>query len=186
MGSLRLTLCTGFLAVAALTPTAYAAGGGEVSVTPSTPAPGADITLRVSGCAGKTATAASAAFVADARLTGAGGTLAGETRVRSSIEPGSYDVQIACADFRVKGKITVVTKSSSTSPSYPPSAQPSAPASPVAPVHAGGGGTAPHLAAVDARAAGPGTGQAVVGLVLAGAAAVAVALRSARRGRGTD
>lgn len=175
MGSLRLTLCTAVLAVAAFTPLAQAADGGSVSVTPSSPAPGADLTLRVTGCAGRTATAASAAFVADARLTGAGGSLAGETRVRSTIRPGSYDVKITCADFEVKGRITVVGDKSTT-----------APASPAAPVNAGGGWTATHLSAMQPRATGPGTGHAVTGLVLAGVAAVAVVLRSSRRSRGTD
>ena len=180
MGSLRLTLCTVALAVAALTPVAYAADGGSVSVTPSTPAPGADLTLRVTGCAGRTATAASAAFVADARLTGADGSLAGETRVRSSIEPGSYDVKITCADFAVKGKITVVPKEGKEGGTAL-----SASASPTAPVDAGGGGTATHFSAMDPRSAGPGTGHAVTGLALAGVAAVAVVLRSRRRSRGT-
>lgn len=190
MGSLRLTLCTGLLAVTALTPTAaaYAADADArgVSVTPSSPAPGTDVALRVSGCAGKTATAASSAFVADARLTSAYGSLAGETRVRSSIEPGSYDVKIVCAGVEVKGAITVVDTATS---------QPSAHSSPVAPVHAGGGGTATHLSAenaanagnaAEARSAGPGTVHAVIGLVLASVAAVAVVLRSSRRSRGTD
>jgi hypothetical protein len=190
MGSLKVTLCAGVAVVlAALTPTAYAADGGGVSVTPASPAPGADVALRISGCASTTGTAASAAFVADARLVGAAGTLAGETRVRTSLEPGSYDVKITCGSVTVKGAITVVadaSQSQSQPQSQPPSARPSAPApaSPVAPVHAGGGGTA-HLAAVDARAAGPGTAHAVVGLLLAGVAAAAVARRSARRSRRT-
>ncbi|WP_107483850.1 hypothetical protein, partial [Streptomyces sp. SA15] len=134
MGSLRLTVCSAVLAAAALTPAAHAAdGGGSVSVTPSSPAPGAEVALRVSGCSGKTATAASAAFVADARLTGSGGTLAGETRVRSSIRPGPHDVRVTCADSQLKGTITVAGSSAR------PGA--SASASPVAPVQAGGGGT---------------------------------------------
>ena len=182
MGSLKVTLCAGAAVVlAALTPTAYAADGGGVSVTPASPAPGADVSLRISGCAGTTGTAASAAFVADAKLAGASGTLAGETRVRSTLEPGSYDVKITCGSLTVKGAIKVV-ENASQSPTAQPSEQP--PASPVAPVHAGGGGTA-HMAAVDVRAAGPGTAQTVVGLLLAGVAAAAVALRSARRSRRT-
>lgn len=179
MGSLKVTLCAGAAVVlAALTPTAYAADGGGVTVTPASPAPGADVALRISGCAGTTGSAASAAFVADARLVGASGILAGETRVRTSLEPGSYDVKITCGSVTVKGAIKVV-ENGSQSPSTPPST----PASPVAPVHAGGGGAAAHLAAVDARAAGPGTAHEVVGLLLAGVAAAAVALRSARRSR---
>ncbi|MFJ9250254.1 hypothetical protein [Streptomyces sp. NPDC101776] len=179
MGSLKVTLCAGAAAFAALTPTAYAADGGTVSVTPASPAPGADVALKISGCAATTGSAASDAFVADAELVGAAGTLAGETRVRTALEPGSYDVKITCGSVTVKGAIKVVESGSRS-----PSVAPSAPASPVAPVHAGGGGTA-HLAAVDARAAGPGTAQAVVGLLLAGVAAAAVALRSARRSRRT-
>ncbi|WP_406445126.1 hypothetical protein OHB14_39235 [Streptomyces sp. NBC_01613] len=204
MGSLRLTLCTGLLAACALTPAAHAAdgSGGGVSVTPSSPAPGADIALRVTGCSARTATAASTAFVADVQLAGADGTLAGDSRVRASAQPGSYEVKISCAEFVIQSKITVVSQSEqsqqsesrpqseSHQPSQPQShSQTSAlsdtPASPVAPVHAGGGGTA-HFASVDVRGAGPGTGQAVTGLVLAGVAAAAVALLSARRGRGRD
>jgi len=183
MGSLRLTLCAGLLGACALTPAAHAAdgGGGNVSVTPTSPAAGADVALRVTGCSGKTATAVSSAFVADAHLAGTSGTLAGETRVRSTAEPGSYDVKITCADFEIKGHITVVAQG----------AQPATPvtpvnpaASPVAPVHAGGGGTA-HFASVDSRSTGPGTAHAVTGLILAATAAVAVALMGGRRRRST-
>ncbi|MEU3185843.1 hypothetical protein ABZ707_16815 [Streptomyces sp. NPDC006923] len=56
---------------------------------------------------------------------------------------------------------------------------------PFAPVRAGGGGAA-TLAAdrkADVEETGPGISQAVIGLVLASVAAVAVALRSARRQR---
>ncbi|MFF8971502.1 hypothetical protein [Streptomyces sp. NPDC014995] len=181
MGSLKATLCAGVAVVATtLIPTAYAvdggSGGGEVSLTPSTPTPGAEVSLRVGGCVGKTATAASEAFVSDARLVGADGTLAGETRVRSALDPGAYAVTIVCADFRIKGTIKVVAASTS----------PSAPASPVAPVRAGGGGAAPLASAGEARADSPGTAHAVTGLVLAGLAAAAVALRTVRRSRGTE
>ncbi|SMQ16556.1 hypothetical protein SAMN06272771_2926 [Streptomyces sp. Ag82_O1-12] len=63
--------------------------------------------------------------------------------------------------------------------------RPGAPASPVAPVQAGGGGAA-ELVAAEERGAGPGTAQGVTGLLLAGVAAVVVASRGLRRGRGTD
>jgi hypothetical protein len=195
MRSLKVTFCAGAAAtVAALAPAAYAADAHGVSVTPSTPTPGTDVALRVSGCTGTTATAASAAFVTDAHLAGAGAeaTLVGETRVRSSAPAGSYDVEVTCAESHIKGSITVVAKASGE---HAP--QPSTHASPVAPVHAGGGGTA-HLSSsvadtsaadssvADTRAAGPGTAQAVTGLVLAGVAAIAVVLRTARRSRGAD
>lgn len=54
-------------------------------------------------------------------------------------------------------------------------------ASPVAPVRAGGGGKTGTAMAADK--AGPSTPHTVIGLVLAGVAAVAVAVRSARRRR---
>ncbi|WP_282699280.1 hypothetical protein [Streptomyces sp. CC219B] len=218
MGSLKVTLCAGVAAVAALLPpAAYAADGGGIpvnpvpsapgaggvpvnpaapapgtagvpvnpappapgtggiSVSPPSPAPGSDIALRVTGCAERTATAVSAAFVSEVRLALAGtdGTLVGESRVRGSIEAGSYEVEVTCGGTARRVALTV-------------GAEPSAPASPVAPVSAGGGGTAAHLAEADARTTGPGTAHAVVGLVLAGVAATAVALRSARRSRGTE
>ncbi|WP_051827478.1 hypothetical protein [Streptomyces bicolor] len=181
MGSLRVTLCAiAALGAVAVAPAAHAADGG-VSVSPSSPHPGSDIALRVSGCPGKTATAVSAAFVADARLTvGDDGALVGESRVRSTLTAGTYDVRVACGGTAAKGAVTVVRKGAERSGRQGP--QPSAPASPVAPVRAGGGGTA-QLAVVDARAAGPGTAHTVTGLVLAGVAATAVALRSARRSR---
>ncbi|MFI6564763.1 hypothetical protein [Streptomyces sp. NPDC050534] len=193
MGSLRLTLCTGILAVCALAPGAvYAAdaGGAGLSVTPSSPAAGSEVALRATGCTLRTATAASSAFVADARLSGADGTLTGDTRVRAAAEPGSYDVRIACGETVIKNRITVVAQTQQQAQARsgqrpPSSAVRAAPASPVAPVDAGGGGTA-HFASVDVRGAGPGAGQTITGLVLAGAAAGAVGLLSARRRRGTD
>ena len=251
MGSLRVTVCTSVLAVVALAPVAYAADAGRVSVTPAAPAPGSDITLRVTGCAQRTAVAASAAFVADARLTVTGAReLAGESRVRSTVEAGSYAVRVTCGATRQTGTLTVrdggEARRSGTAPlpvheaaappvpgadGLPPAPEkgnrppapgmggqlpapdgggqlpapdgggrPSAPgvdgepplshrpgawASPVAPVQAGGGGAA-ELVAAEERGAGPGTAQGVTGLVLAGVAAVVVALRGLRRGRGTD
>ncbi|MEU9453772.1 hypothetical protein [Streptomyces sp. NPDC048277] len=182
MGSIRLTLCTGLLGcAAALAPVAaHAADGRGVTVTPAAPAPGSDVTLRVSGCSGTTGTATSTAFVSDARLSGTDGALAGETRVRSGIGPGSYDVSVTCAGSAVSGSVTVAARSSQSQQDAPGAV----PASPVAPVHAGGGGTAP-LASAESRASGPDTAQAVTGLVLAGFAAAAVGLLSARRSRGS-
>ncbi|MEU0168217.1 hypothetical protein ABZ214_22570 [Streptomyces iakyrus] len=236
MGSLRVTVCTSVLAVAALAPSAYAADGGSVSVTPAAPAPGSDVTLRLTGCAQRTAVAASAAFVADARLTVTGAReLAGESRVRSTAEAGSYAVRITCGAAQQTATLTVRDGAARRSdaaplpapgaggqqpahgepangeaangeagqqpapegggqPSAPgrdreafPSHRPGAPASPVAPVRAGGGGAA-ELVAAEERGTGPGAAQGVTGLVLAGvAAAVIVALRrGVRRGRGTD
>jgi hypothetical protein len=272
MGSLRVTVCTSVLFAAALTPAAYAVDAGGVSVTPSAPAPGSDVTLRVPDCAQRTAVARSAAFVADARLTVHDGELVGESRVRSTLDAGTYAVKVTCGGAERTGTFTVregegrrhsapgtdehasvpgrdehapVSGTDEHAPvsgtvghapvsgtdehasvpgtdghapvsgtvGQPPApgtvAQPPMPegggqssapdddeqqsasrrpgpyASPVAPVQAGGGGAADLVAAED-RGAGPGTAQGVTGLVLAGVAAVVVALGGVRRGRGTD
>ncbi|MEU8587966.1 hypothetical protein AB0C59_13355 [Streptomyces sp. NPDC048664] len=208
MGSLRLTLCAGAVAAAAFAPTAYAVDGAGVSLTPGSPAPGTDIHLLVRGCPGTTGTAASDAFVAAARLVGQDGTLSGDTRVRTTLAPGSYAVTVDCDDQQVKGTVTVsgpaasagvaamATPSAEAAPSVraSPSAQalasgaatatgrPSAASSPVAPVSAGGGGTAREQSA-GARAEGPGARHAVIGLVLAG---TALAVVVARRGRNAE
>jgi hypothetical protein len=176
MGTFKVTLCAATAVVAvALTPAAYAADGGGISVNPASPVPGAEVALRMTGCAERTASAFSAAFVTDVKLavTGSEGVLVGESRIRSSLRVGSYDITVTCGDARH----TVALPVGDT---------PKAPASPIAPVKAGGGGAAVQVAAGETGTAGPGIGHAVTGLVLASVAATAVALRSARRSRGTD
>ncbi|WP_234543666.1 hypothetical protein [Streptomyces shenzhenensis] len=186
MGSLRLTFCTGLLACAAgLAPTAaHAADGQGVTVTPASPPAGSVVALRVSGCSGTTGTAASTAFVSDARLGGTGGALTGQAQVRSTIGAGTYTVHVSCAGSAVTGSVSVVPSSAQLPQSLKQDVPGAVPASPVAPVHAGGGGTAP-LASAESRPAGPDTAQAVTGLLLAAFAAAAVGLLSVRRGRGS-
>ena len=184
MGSLKVTFCAGAaLATALCAPAAYtyAADGGGISVSPSSPAPGTDVMLRVPDCTEKTAVAVSAAFESDVRLSLAAGdgVLVGSSQVRTSVRAGVYAVQVKCGEQARKGTITVHD-----------ARRPTAPASPVAPVDAGGGGTA-ELAASGtgdgAHVDPPGPAHTVTGLVLAGIAAVAVALRSVRsRSRRTD
>ncbi|MGY0067534.1 hypothetical protein ACWZEH_12055 [Streptomyces sp. QTS137] len=197
MGSLRVALCTGVLAVTALTPAAYAVDGDTgVSVTPTTPAPGTDVTLEVAECAERTAVAVSSAFVSEVRLTVADGVLVGESRVRSTLTAGTYPVLVDCGERARRGTITVAPASARdrptgatgatepAEPSKPGAVEPTAPASPVAPVDAGGGGTAPLAAAdADADEDGPGGAQALAGLLLAAAAAGAVVRGRVRRDR---
>ncbi|MER7056821.1 hypothetical protein [Streptomyces sp. NPDC000351] len=175
MGSLKATLCAGAALASALAPTAYAADGEGVSVSPSAPASG--IEPHVADCAERTAAAGPAAFVADARLTPAAkdGVLVGPRSARSDTEAGAYTVRTGCDDTR-EGTVTEGERRH--------------PAALAAPVDAGGGGTA-RLAGAgsrdEARPEPPGTAHTVTGLVLAGIAAVAVALRGVRgRSRGTD
>ncbi|MFE9607078.1 hypothetical protein [Streptomyces sp. NPDC006012] len=203
MGSLPLTLGTGILVVAVLTPSAYAADGG-VSVAPSAPAPGGDVAVRVSGCDARTGTAVSDAFATDGTLSGPDGTLGGRSRISRAASPGPYDIRVTCGDTQLTGTVTVTgadsapgaappspvspvspaspaAPSSPSSPSSPPS--PASPASSATPADLGAEDAA-YFASVDTHPTGPGLAQAIIGFALVGVAAVAVGLRSARRKRG--
>ncbi|MFG2496751.1 hypothetical protein ACGFSB_00795 [Streptomyces sp. NPDC048441] len=159
------------LPVAAATP-AYAHDEGKVhaTVSPSSAAPGAQVEVSVTGCDGTTGSAGSGAFTGDAKLTGRDGdkfSLNGSATVRNGIS-GTFDVTVICDGHPHQGAGTVQVIQHHSEP--------------VSPVRAGGGGTA-QLAVEPAQEAGPGTRHAVIGLVLAGVAAVAVAFRSVRRRR---
>ncbi|MFD7664390.1 hypothetical protein [Streptomyces sp. NPDC059788] len=206
MRSPGTTLCAA-LAVAALTPApALAAAGrapgaaaGTVAVTPSAVAPGTDAALQVTGCAGRAGRAVSEAFVDAVPLARVAAGLVGDARVRSSADPGTYDVLVQCdgEDARAAGSFEVVPASAAPagrdgedtgadagagardeslqgeglqdegvageaagSVASDSLAAPAAgPASPSAPVRAGGGGTAPRPHRAGARtadaAAGP-------------------------------
>ncbi|MFF8843121.1 hypothetical protein ACF08N_10360 [Streptomyces sp. NPDC015127] len=185
-GSIALRTA-GVAAVLILAPAAPAVAddSAKTVLAPSTTAPGGEVGISATGCTASTALARSGAFVADAELTarrGSGG-LTGEASVRSDARPGTYGVRVRCdgRDYPSSGRLQVVHR-------LPGTAEPAGavPASPVAPVRAGGGGTAAivaPVAAVEAEDAGPSATQTVIGLVLAGAAAVVVAVRSARRRR---
>jgi hypothetical protein len=265
----------GVAAVLVLAPAAaaaYAADSVKVTVVPSKVAPGGEVEVLVSGCQGMTGAARSQGFVAYAALAsrnGAGTQLFGETTVKSSVKPGTYDIGITCdgREHPVSARVQVVQNQPTEQPhdstkrpdestkqadepakrrdeptkradestkrrdesskrpdesskradestkradestkradhpteqSYEPTEESDEEESdeeesyeqtdhstPFAPVRAGGGGTA-ALAADGPPApadAGPGIPHTVIGLVLAGAAAVAVAFRSSRRRR---
>ncbi|MCZ9341198.1 hypothetical protein NGM37_25895, partial [Streptomyces sp. TRM76130] len=126
MGALRATLCAGTALLAALAPaTAHAAhaahaadagnaGDGRVAVVPAHPAPGTDVTLRVHGCAARSAVAVSAAFESAARLslTSSDGALVGAGRVRASAEAGDYPVRVRCGPERHEGRLVVAVAGS--------------------------------------------------------------------------
>ncbi|MGW6059889.1 hypothetical protein [Streptomyces sp. NPDC055189] len=174
-GSLTLRGIAGAAVLAALpvavTAPAHAHEQDKVhaTVTPADAAPGAEVEISVTGCDGTTGSAGSGAFEGDAKLTGRDGekyALNGSAKIRGGVS-GSYDVTVVCDGHPHQGVGTVKVVQHRTEP--------------VSPVRAGGGGTS-QLAA-HAQEAGPGTRHAVIGLVLAGVAAVAVAVRSVRRRR---
>ncbi|MER5882784.1 hypothetical protein ABT160_03050 [Streptomyces sp. NPDC001941] len=159
--------------------TAAAHDGVSVTVTPSSATAGTDVDVRVSGCKGTTGAAKSKAFVSEAELSGRDGgdyPLFGDTTIRSQVSDGTYDVSVTCDGHNHDnvGVVHVFHKDPM----------------PVHPVHAGGGGASAQLASdAGATEEGPGTPHTVIGLVLAGVAAVAVAFRSVRRrrvGAGSD
>ncbi|MGW8352923.1 hypothetical protein [Streptomyces wedmorensis] len=167
---------------------AYAHDGVKVTVTPSTASPGADVDVRVHGCKGTTGAAKSQAFVADAELTGRDGgknPLFGDTTIRSGLEDGTYKVSVTCDGHDHPDVGTVQVRHAQ--PTHRPTHQPTHHATPVAPVRAGGGGTAAFAApaapgvAQTAGDGGLGTPYTLLGLGMAAVAAVAVAFRSSRR-----
>ncbi|MFF0274759.1 PT domain-containing protein [Streptomyces sp. NPDC094447] len=183
---------------------AYAHDGVKVTVTPSTAAPGADIDVRVQGCKGTTGAVKSPAFVADAELTGrdgGGAPLFGDTTVKTRLENGTYKVSVTCDghDHPDVGSVRVERSKPTHEPTHRPTHEPTHRptdepthrpthhASPVAPVRAGGGGTAAFAApaapgvAQTTSESGLGTPYTLLGLGLAAVAAVAVAFRSSRR-----
>ncbi|MFC7867154.1 hypothetical protein ACFU5B_25460 [Streptomyces murinus] len=193
MGSLPLTVCSGLLVVAALGPAAqaaHAADGGTLAAAPAAPAPGAEVTLKVSGCTGSQAVAASRAFTADARLTGTqGAALSGSARVGSTVGPGAYEVRVTCADRVVDGRITVAAMGKAAMGRAATDKAAMGKAARDKAARDKGASAAPvdataHFATVATSGSGPDTAQAVTGLALASIAAVAVGLR-ARRGRRT-
>jgi hypothetical protein len=193
-GLVALGAVTGVAAVLVLAPATTAAYAGSVKATvvPSTSTPGSDVEIRVTGCKkGTTGVARSPAFVADAELSAVDGPtsqLSGNTMVRSSVKPGTYRVNVTCDghDHPGAGSVQVVRHHPTHQPTHRPThtQEPTHHETPVAPVGAGGGGAAPLAARgddVNSGGAGPGIPHTVIGLVLAGVAAVVVAFRTLRR-----
>ncbi|MEV4501263.1 hypothetical protein [Streptomyces klenkii] len=115
MDSVRLALCGALAAVAVCAPPAHADDepatmSGTIELTPVSSHPGGQVQLRVAGCSGDRATAASEAFVSDARLARDSAGLFAAAAVRSSVDPGVYPVRVTCdgEDAVAEGKLTVV------------------------------------------------------------------------------
>jgi hypothetical protein len=182
MRSLPITFCAAVAAATIALPASAALAGpksddsreekssGTVRVSPSRVSPGGEVELRTDICGrGKSARGNSEAFRSEARFEPADGKgLVAEARIRSDAAPDDYAVWVTCKGGHGKatGTVTVVHHRKP---------------SPVAPVRAGGGGTA--VLAEEAADQGPSTRHAVIGIGLCAVAAVAVAFRSVRRRR---
>lgn len=184
MRSISLTFCGAAVVAVTLMPASVAlADSGTsqeketqtraaLSVDPASIAPGGEVDLRVDGCKGE-GQGISDAFDSDAGFSAADDSrLSARAKIRSDAAAGDYDIWVTCdddKDTRVSGTVTVVGREGA------------APVAPIAPVRAGGGGTATLLAGEAAQQDGPGVAHTVTGLVLAAVASVAVAFRSSRR-----
>ncbi|MFE1935846.1 hypothetical protein [Streptomyces sp. NPDC056669] len=181
MRIVALTLCTAACAaVAAVTAAAPALADQRHSATttirisPHALAPGAEVEVWAFGCPDREATASSPVFVDDAELTPEGDALFSEATIRSTATKGAHRVTVDCADGlaregledrggREDGKGAMGAMGGvSLAVERPPS--------PVAPVRAGGGGTAPD----ETRARDDIGGAEAYGLVLSGGTALAV------------
>lgn len=174
MRLISVTLCAATVAAATLFPATVAMAGdepGTVTVNPSVIAPGEDVDLRVH-CGGGKIIGTSAVFAAKVEFSPAAdkGAMYAEARIKADVTADDYPVEVWCKGRKSTGMITVVRHSGRTVPT------------PTAPVHAGGGGAA--MVATDRD--GAATRNALVGLVLAGAAAVTVTARSFRRRRDSE
>ncbi|MFF3779795.1 hypothetical protein [Streptomyces sp. NPDC001933] len=193
MRSTTLTFCAAAVIAATLVPASAALadsdsdsesaqekGRTSLTVTPASVGPGGEMDLRLEGCEGREATGESEVFVSEARFSpAADGGLFAEARISSDASPGEHGIRITCKDDKADkggeadkgaeaaGTVTVIDRGRAT---------------PLAPVAAGGGGTA-LFTDREAEQQGPGTVHALIGLALAAVAAVAVAFRSARRRR---
>ncbi|MEU9621705.1 MULTISPECIES: hypothetical protein [unclassified Streptomyces] len=185
MRSIPLTFCAVAVVAAALVPASAAladsgtgsdrgTGSGSrtaLSVSPPSLAPGGQVDLRLDSCGGKEAKGTSDVFVSEARFSpAADGGLFAEARISSDASPGEHKIRVVCTDDKgteTSGTVTVADRDQAT---------------PLAPVRAGGGGTA-ALTDKEVQEDGPGLVHAVIGLALAAVAAVTVAFRRVRRRR---
>ncbi|WP_206282583.1 hypothetical protein, partial [Streptomyces barkulensis] len=151
-----------------------------VRVTPAKVRPGTEIELWAVSCEGTVATARSEAFVADALLSpGADrGGLRGEAVIRSDAEPREYRITVECMGVKIAGRVTVHHFGSGPASGSPSHRATDPAVSPVAPVPAGGGGTA-KAAGDEGGEAGPSALHTALGAGLAGTATLAVLWRAA-------
>ncbi|MET7937752.1 hypothetical protein [Streptomyces sp. NPDC005322] len=152
-------------------------GAATIRVSRNALAPGADVEVRVFGCPSEAATVSSPVFVDDAQLTPDGDALFSEATIRSTAKVGTHLVTVDCggapayagegddeAKGEAKGKVVIAVER---------------PPSPVPPVHAGGGGTAP----AEGRLRDDFGGAEAYGLVLSGGTALAVGALAVQRRR---
>lgn len=178
MRIVALTLCTAACAaVAAVTAAAPAladqrhSATATIRISPHALAPGAEVEVWAFGCPDREATASSPVFVDDAELTPEGDALFSEATIRSTATKGAHRVTVDCADGLAReGREGREGREDGKGGMGGVSLAVERPPSPVAPVRAGGGGTARD----ETRARDDIGGAEAYGLVLSGGTALAV------------
>ncbi|MFJ1995447.1 hypothetical protein [Streptomyces asiaticus] len=194
MRIVALTLCSAACAaVAALTAAAPAlaeqrhSATTTIRISPRALAPGAEVEVWAFGCPDRVATASSPVFVDDAELTPEGDALFSEATIRSTAAKGAHRVTLDCAGGGLVREDGTGADGADGADGAAGQGQNGAagdgqggaggvalaverPPSPVAPVRAGGGGTAPD----EARPRDDIGAAEAYGLVLSGGTAVAV------------
>ncbi|WP_413799510.1 hypothetical protein [Streptomyces iranensis] len=180
MRIVALTLCSAACAVVAAVTAAAPALAEQrhsatttIRISPRALAPGAEVEVWAFGCPDRVATASSPVFVADAELTPEGDALFSEATIRSTAAKGAHRVTLDCADgglVRADGTGADSAGGDGQGGAGGVALAVERPPSPVAPVRAGGGGTAPD----EARPRDDIGAAEAYGLVLSGGTAVAV------------
>ncbi|CDR09507.1 hypothetical protein [Streptomyces iranensis] len=180
MRIVALTLCSAACAVVAAVTAAAPALAEQrhsatttIRISPRALAPGAEVEVWAFGCPDRVATASSPVFVDDAELTPEGDALFSEATIRSTAAKGAHRVTLDCADgglVRADGTGADSAGGDGQGGAGGVALAVERPPSPVAPVRAGGGGTAPD----EARPRDDIGAAEAYGLVLSGGTAVAV------------
>ncbi|MCQ8194156.1 hypothetical protein [Streptomyces rugosispiralis] len=180
MRVVALTLCTAACAAVAAVTAAVPALADQrhsatttIRISPRALAPGAEVEVWAFGCPDRMATASSPVFVDDAELTPEGDALFSEATIRSTAAKGAHRVTLDCAGgglVRGDGTDAEGTGGAGQDGAGGVALAVERPPSPVAPVRAGGGGTAPD----EARPRDDIGAAEAYGLVLSGGTAVAV------------
>lgn len=193
LGAAALAVCGAAPASAAPADPVDPEYAGSVVVTPAKVRAGGEVDLRVAACDGDKGLARSRAFVETATLKEAADqTLTGRADIRPAAEPGRYTVVVDCYDKTgdlkrgiAEGSVFVVGGRPHPEPTHHDGRHDGHDrdrhhGQPVAPVRAGGGGTA-----ADAEGPTPATTLALAGAGAAGLAGFAILRRrrlAARRG----
>ncbi|MFF1922699.1 hypothetical protein ACFVW8_19280 [Streptomyces sp. NPDC058221] len=111
-GTAAAALAAAALGLSAAAPSAYGDEPGSLEISPASAAPGATVMVNTSACGGDTAATGDASSLDASRFALAPATLkevlAGSFRVPGNVEPGPYNIDVACENGKeATGEIEV-------------------------------------------------------------------------------